>query len=200
MANTSTLPDTSDSDSSSGSSHNSSESNQSDDGPPGLLHAGQVGADSGEETGAASDYNSKSGGSDDDYVKPPPLMEAQPEDPETIRKAGNSLFNNGNIEEAIEKHKEAKAGGSKGGVQMSTKNCQQIPPPPSKDDDEIEVLEEEAEQHTSKKGQPYLPPRSQDDDFPAIRRKEPRQKKAVDKWNLLWFVPMPILNRQYGGA
>ena len=73
MANTSTLPDTSDSDSSSGSSHNSSESNQSDDGPPGLLHAGQVGADSGEETGAASDYNSKSGGSNDDYVKPPPL-------------------------------------------------------------------------------------------------------------------------------
>ena len=105
-------------------------------------------------------------------------MEAQPEDPETIRKVGSNLFNNGNIEEAIEKHKEAIAAGSKGGVQMSTKNCQQIPPPPSKDDEDIEVLEEEAEQHTSKKGQPYLPPRSQDDDFPAIRRKEGRLQRS----------------------
>ena len=122
MANPPTLTDTSNSDSSSDSSHDSSESYQSDDGPPGLLPAGQVGADSGEETGTTSDYGSKSGGSDDDDVEPPPLMAAQPEDPETIRKAGNDLFNNQNIEGALEKYKEAIAAGSKGGVQMSAEN------------------------------------------------------------------------------
>ena len=146
------------------------------------------------------DYGSKSGGSDDDEVEPPPLMAAQPEDPKMIREAGNDLFDNGNTEGAIKKHKEEIAAGSKGGVQMTTKNSKQIPPPPSKGNDDMEVFEEEAEQHTSTKGQPYLPPRSKDDEFPAIRRKEPRKKKAVDKWYMLWFMPMPVLNRQDGGA
>ena len=54
-------------------------------------------ADSEEETGTTSDYDSKSGGSDDDEVEPSPLRAAQAEDPETIRKAGNDLFNNDSI-------------------------------------------------------------------------------------------------------
>ena len=82
------------------------ESYQLDDGPPGLLPSGQVGANSGEDTGTTYDYDSKSEGSDDDDVEPPPLRAAQAEDPETIRKAGNDLFNNDNFDGTIEKYKE----------------------------------------------------------------------------------------------
>ena len=64
------------------------------------MPAGQVGADSGEEMGTTSEYDSKSGGSDDDDVEPPLSRAAQAEDPETIRKAGNDPFNKDNIEGA----------------------------------------------------------------------------------------------------
>ena len=50
----------------------------------------------GEETGTNPDYDSKSGASDKDEVEPSPRRAAQAEDPETIRKAGNDLFNNDN--------------------------------------------------------------------------------------------------------
>ena len=48
--------------------------------------------------------------------------------------------------------------------------------------------------------QPSLLSSGQDDDFPAMKRKKPRQKKDVDKWNLLWFIPGNVLNNREVGA
>ena len=63
-----------------------------------------------EDSGTTSDYGSREGEVEDDV-----LVE---EDPEKIRKAGNDLFNEENIEGALEKYKEAIACGERG-VQMS---------------------------------------------------------------------------------
>ena len=63
-----------------------------------------------EDSGTTSDYGSREGEVEDDLVVE--------EDPEKIRKAGNDLFNEENIEGALEKYKEAIACGERG-VQMS---------------------------------------------------------------------------------
>ena len=83
------LPDTPDSD--------SSESHLSEHAPLGLLPVDQVEADSGEEMGITTGYDSKSGGSDNDEGESAPCREAQAKDHETIRKAGRNLVNNDNI-------------------------------------------------------------------------------------------------------
>ena len=64
------------------------------------------------------------------------------------------------------------------------------------DEEDIEIVEETAVKNSFNKEKPLLPPSSKDDDFSAIRRKKPRQKRAVVKWNRRGFVPVPVLNRQ----
>ena len=53
---------------------------------------------------------------------------------------------------------------------------------------------------TMSRPQPSLLPCAKDDDFPIIKRNKCRQKKAVDKWNLLWFIPSNVLNNREFGA
>jgi len=47
-----------------------------------------------------------------------------------------------------------------------------------------------------------LAPLTEDSDHPMIRKKKPRQRKPREKWNCLWFLPTPVLNRRedYGGG
>ena len=53
---------------------------------------------------------------------------------------------------------------------------------------------------TMSRPQPSLLPSAKDDDFPIIKRKKSHQKKAMNKWNLLWFIPSNVLNNREFGA